>query len=287
MIFLQKEKSMEDKDLEALEEQISARKQELATRNIVTDVKGEIDKQYDQEKKDIIDADLKKAEQVDASKFEIVNAGQGRELTKDNFIEESIVEAARKITDIKQAIDLASTAKALEKQTTVIKLVDEKTDELIKDAEAKKIKAETDKIKEEVGKVRAQAEKELEELSKAKKRLEAEVEELKAQDDKAKAFFESNKSVLKTIGIREKLSLSAMQVLMIPAASVFILFQIILLPFSLIGFAIEQIMNIVDAVCGKVAKGGLKIILSILVVITVLGLVFGIYWLITNNILGF
>lgn len=237
-----------------------------------------------QEEKDRIDAALKKAEQIDASKLEIVNAGQGKELTKDNFIEESIVEAARKTTDIKQAIDLASTAKALEKDTTVAKLVDEKTDELIKDAEAKKIKAETDKIKEEVGRVRAQAEKELEELSKAKKRLEAEVEELQAQDDKAKAYFEANKSVLKTIGIREKLSLSAMQVLMFPAGVVFTLFQIILLPFSLIGFAIEQIMNIIDAVCGKVAKGGLKIILSILVVITVLGLVFGIYWLVTSNI---
>lgn len=42
---------MKDKDLEALEVQISARKHELETRNIVTDVKGEIDKQYEQEKK--------------------------------------------------------------------------------------------------------------------------------------------------------------------------------------------------------------------------------------------
>jgi len=42
---------MENNDLLTLEEQISARKQELATKSIVTDVKGEIDKQYEQEKK--------------------------------------------------------------------------------------------------------------------------------------------------------------------------------------------------------------------------------------------
>ena len=42
---------MKDKDLEALEVQINNRKHELETRNIVTDVKGEIDKQYEQEKK--------------------------------------------------------------------------------------------------------------------------------------------------------------------------------------------------------------------------------------------
>lgn len=42
---------MKDKDLETLEVQISNRKHELETRNIVTDVKGEIDKQYEQEKK--------------------------------------------------------------------------------------------------------------------------------------------------------------------------------------------------------------------------------------------
>ena len=42
---------MNDKELISLEEQISARKQELATKSIITDVKGEIDKQYEQEKK--------------------------------------------------------------------------------------------------------------------------------------------------------------------------------------------------------------------------------------------
>lgn len=208
-------------------------------------------------------------------------------------INDLIDNKVKNTTDVKTAIDLLSTRTALKQDGTIGKLVEEKQQELKNDAEAKRIKAETDRIKEEVDKVKQEAEKEIAEYNrqidaykKEAEKLAAEVGKLQGQDDKAKQFFESNKSVLKCIGVREKLSLKAMQWLMIPAGIVYTIFQIILLPFSLLGFAMEAIMNIVDAVCGKISKAGLKIVLSIVVVLVVIGLAFGAYYLFANVING-
>lgn len=217
---------------------------------------------------------------VEPSKDLIVKEENKVEISNDNMVDDIILQTAKASKDVKSVIDLAATSRALQNEKTVEKIVSEKTEELQHDAEAKKIKAETDKIREEVDKVKQEMEKELAELEKQKKALEAEVARLKALDDKAKQYFESNKSILKCIGVREPLSLKAMQCLMIPASVIFAIFQVILLPFSLIGFSIESIMNIVEAVCGKIAKGGWKIALSIIVVALVLALVGGIYYLI-------
>lgn len=197
-------------------------------------------------------------------------------------VNDLIFKSAKSTDKVKDVIDLAATSKALEDDKTVGKIVDEKTKELITDAERKKVEAETEKIRQEAEKVRQQKEKEIAELEKVKRVLEGEVANLRAEDDKAVAFFEANKSVLKCIGVREKLSLKAMMWLMVPAAIVFTIFQIILLPFSLIGFAIESLTTIITAVCGKIAKGGWKIALSILVTVLIVGMLAGIYYLVIH-----
>ena len=68
----------------------------------------------------------------------------------------SIEEVSKIITDkvngtdnVKTAIDLLTTKTALQQEGVVEKLVDEKEQELVKDAETKKINAETEKIKKE------------------------------------------------------------------------------------------------------------------------------------------
>lgn len=202
----------------------------------------------------------------------------------NDTVNDIIIRNAKDSKDVKGVIDLAATSKALQNEKTVDKIVDEKTKELITDAEKKKIEAETEKIRQEAEKVKQEKEKEIAELEKIKNRLEGEVANLKAEDDKASAFFESNKSILKCIGVREKLSLKAMQWLMVPAGIVFTIFQIILLPFSLVGFAIESLMTIVGAVCGKIAKNGWKIAMSIIVSAIIVAMLFGIYYLVANGI---
>ena len=200
----------------------------------------------------------------------------------EDMIKKAIYSSAQNTTNVKNIIDLAATSKALENQDTVEKIVSEKTEELHRDAEAKKIKAETDKIREEVEKVKQEAEKEIAELEKVKSALEVEVKALKAEDDKATQYFNNHKSILRCVNIREKLSLKAMQAWMVPASIIYAIFQILLLPFSLVGFAAESIMNIIGAICGKVTKNGLKLVLSIIVGVVVVGLVIGIYYLVTH-----
>ena len=200
----------------------------------------------------------------------------------NDMVKQAIFNSAQDTKNVKDIIDLAATSKALENQDTVEKIVSEKTEELHRDAEAKKIKAETDKIREEVAKVKQEAEKEIAELEKEKQSLEVEVAALKAEDDKASQYFNNHKSILRCVNIREKLSLKAMQAWMVPASIIYAIFQIILLPFSLVGFAVEQITTIIGAICGKIAKNGLKIVLSIIVGIVIVGLVIGIYWAVTH-----
>ncbi|MEG1565305.1 MAG: hypothetical protein RR342_01005 [Bacilli bacterium] len=203
-------------------------------------------------------------------------------VTVDNTVNDIIIQNAKNSNNVKSVIDLAATSKALQNEKTVDKIVNEKTQELITDAEKKKIESETDKIRQEAEKVKKEQEKQIAELDKIKTKLEGEIANLKAEDNKAQAFFDSNKSILKCVGVREKLSLKAMQWLMVPAGIVFTIFQIILLPFSLVGFAIESLMNIVGAVCGKIAKSGWKIALSILTTVVIVALLFGCYYAFTH-----
>lgn len=207
------------------------------------------------------------------------------EIQKD-FVTEAIKSKAKETTDVKEAIDLATTQQAIAKGETVNKLIDEKTFELTSDAERKRIQAETEKINKEVEKVKAEKEKELAELEKSIAAKRAERDELEAQDKKAEAYFEAHRSILKCIGIREKLSMSAMKGWLKIASVVYFVFQIILLPLTIIGFTAEQIMNIVDAISNKVSKAGWKIAISVVSVIVIVALLFGAYyggsWAIAN-----
>lgn len=207
------------------------------------------------------------------------------EISKD-FLSETIKQKAKETTDVKEAIALAATQQAVAKEETVKKLIDEKTHELTFDAERNKIQSETEKINKEVEKVRAEKERELAELEKSIASKKAERDELEAQDKKAEAYFEAHKSILKCIGIREKLSICAMKGWLRIASVVYFIFQIILLPLTIIGFTVEQIMNIVDAISNKVTKAGWKIAISVVSVIIIVALLFGAYyggsWAIAN-----
>lgn len=220
---------------------------------------------------------------VDANLVKVENSEEiGIPAVDENIVTNIIVKTAQASNQVKDVIDLAATSKALEKKETVDKIVEEKTKELISDAEKKKIESETEKIRQEAEKVRKEEEKKIAELNKIKTTLEGEIDNLKTEDDKALAYFNANKSILRCVGVREKLSLKAMHFWMYPASFVYILFQIILFPFTLVGFAVEQLIGIVEAVCGKIAKGGWKIVVAIITAVIIVGLIAGIYYLVTH-----
>ena len=190
----------------------------------------------------------------------------------------SIEEVGKIITDkvsgtdnVKTAIDLLTTKTALQQEGVVEKLVDEKEQELVKDAETKKINAETEKLKKE-------KEKEIAEFDKVIYAKQKEIEQLKVEADKAHTFFDSNKDILKYIGIREKKSLKTMQVLMFPATLVFIFVQILIFPITLCGLVLETIIGILGGICGAIKNQALKIIITILVLLVIAGVSFCTYY---------
>ena len=180
--------------------------------------------------------------------------------------------------NVKTAIDLLATKTALEQGNTVEKLVEEKTAELKNDAEAKRVKAETDKINEEIEKVKAEKLKEIEEFDKVITIKQKEVERLKADSDKAQAFYDSNKEILSYIGIRNKKTLKVMQWLMIPATILFVIIQTLIFPITALGKTLEAIIEIVGGICNSIKNNALKIIISILVVLLIGTVVFLVYY---------
>lgn len=199
-----------------------------------------------------------------------------------NIIQSAIMNNAKSETNIKNIIDLAATGVALESESTTQKLVTEKTSELKADAEAKRIESETARVRAEVAKVREEAEKEIAQINKERDALQADVEKLQQLTNKSNAFFEANKSILRCIGVRDALSLTVMKTLLPIATAVFIAFQVLLLPLTLIGFMIESLTSIVGAICEGFNKNGLKILVAIISIILILALVVGVYWLVIN-----
>lgn len=191
-------------------------------------------------------------------------------LNKNENINSLLDKKVEQTSDVKSAIDILATKTALEQEETLNKVVNEKQEELRNDAEAKRIQAETERISKEVERVKQEKEKELAELDKTISSKQKEVEQLKADSDKAQAFFDSNKDILKYIGIREKKSIKTMQALMFPATIVFIIVQILLFPLTLIGLLLETIVNILGGICGAIKNNALKIIVAILVVVLLL-----------------
>lgn len=205
-----------------------------------------------------------------------------QKITHIDIVSDKIKQNAAETTDVKQVIDLASTQQAIANESTVKKLIDEKTEELVNDAVRKKIEAETDKIRKEVDKVRAEADKEIAELEKSIANKKAEYEELVAQDRKADAFFNAHKSVLRYIGVKEKLSVRAMQIWLVPASIVYFIVQVLLFPLTLCGVTIETLMIIIGNVCEKISKNGLKITIAIIMLIAICGIVGFTYYAITH-----
>ena len=196
----------------------------------------------------------------------------------DTKIHQLLDDKVKQTDNVKTAIDILATKTALEQSGTVEKLVNEKTEELRNDAEAKRVKSETDRINEEVKKVLAEKQRELEEYDKQIATKKKEVEQLKAESDKAQAFFDSNCEILKYIGIRNKKSLKVMQGLMFPATIIFCIVQFLLFPLTLGGVIIETFVNIVGGICEKIKNNALKIVISILVILLIVGLIFLVYF---------
>lgn len=191
----------------------------------------------------------------------------------------SMLDDKVKATDnVKEAINLLATKTALEQDGTVQKLVTEKTEELRNDAEAKRVEAETHRVEEETKKIVAEKQKQVEEYDKLITAKQKEVEQLKAESDKAQAFFDANSEILKYIGVRNKKSLGTMKVLMYPATLIFCIVQILLFPLTFSGVVLEAFVGILGGICGAIKNNALKIIISILVVILILGVVFLVYF---------
>lgn len=193
-------------------------------------------------------------------------------------VDSLIHKKAKESTNVKDVIDLYATETALHQEQTLDKVVTEKEEELRLNAEAKRIQAETEKAEKEVQKILQEKEKQLAELDKVISAKQKEIEELKVESDKASTFFESNKDILKYIGVREKKSQRTMQALMFPATIVFIIVQILLFPLTFCGLLLETVVNIVGGVCGSIKNNALKIMLSIIVIALVVGVGFCAYY---------
>ena len=199
-------------------------------------------------------------------------------INKSNSITDNVIDAQTKNPmTVKEAIDLEATKTALKQKENVQMIVDTKGQELFQDAQTKLTEAETKRIESEKQKELAYHQKEIETLEKQAKQLEAE-------NDKAKQFFDNHKAILKCIGIREKLGLKAMQWWLVPASVIYGIFQILLLPVTICGFLIEQVINILSAICEKMKNSAIKIIISILVIVFVTAVVVGCYWLIAHYV---
>lgn len=180
--------------------------------------------------------------------------------------------------NVKTAIDILATKTALEQEGTVQKLVEEKTAELKNDAEAKRVKAETDRVNEEIEKVKAEKLKEIEEFDKIITGKQKEVEKLKADSDKAQAFFDSNKEILSYVGVRNKKSLTTMQWLMIPATILFVIVQILLFPVTFVGKTLEALIEIIGGICNAIKSNAVRIVVTISVLLLIGVVVFLTYF---------
>nr|DAK85911.1 MAG TPA: vesicle-associated membrane protein 2 [Caudoviricetes sp.] len=189
----------------------------------------------------------------------------------------SVIEQnARSTSNVKETIDLLSTKKALEQDGTVDTLVAEKTAELKNDAEAKRVQAETARIQQEVEKVKQEGEKEIAELTKVKNKLQAEVEQMAKEADKAEAYFEANKDILKCAGITTKKTLPVMKAWLWVASLVFIIIQIIKLPITIVGSLVEGVINIIGDVCGAVKNNAIRVTVSVFVIAVLIAAFVGI-----------
>lgn len=185
---------------------------------------------------------------------------------------------------LKEAIDLEATKTALEQEENVKMIVQTKGQELLNDAQAKRVEAETARIKKEEEKIQQERQKEIANYQKEIDVLKKQADQLKAESDKAQQFFDNHKSILKCIGVREKLGLKAMQWWLVPASVIYGIFQILLLPVTICGFLVEQVINILSAICDKLKNSAVRIIISILVVLFVATVVVGCYWLIAHYV---
>ena len=192
---------------------------------------------------------------------------------KISAVDDLLKNKINKTENVKEMIDLEATKTALKLDDTAEKIVLEKKEELINEAEAKRLVAEQERILQEKNKEIVEKERQCAEYDKLIQLKEKEVEALNKDIDKANAYFSQNKEILKYVGIKNKKSLSVMKFWIYPASFIFAIVQILMLPLTICGVLLENILSIVGSVCGEIKNNALKIILSIVVVAIVIAVV--------------
>lgn len=203
------------------------------------------------------------------------NLTKQKEEVKD--IDNLLATQLHQTNDVDTAVDICTSRQALKNIDNTVQLVKEKEEEFLNKAQAKRIKAEVEKIHEETEKLKVEKERMLAEYDQRIAEKEKEIEALNKDADKAQAFFDANKEILKCINIRSKKSLGALYGFMIPASIVFVLVQIVLLPLSILGLLIEGVLGIVGAICGEIKNNAIKIVLAVIVITLITALLIIVY----------
>lgn len=175
---------------------------------------------------------------------------------ENQMVQSALLKAGTQATTLKDAIDIGVTGKALQKDGVIEILTDKKEQELKEDAEAKRLKSETDRLREEANRT-----------DKEKDKIDKEIE-------KAKAYYNAHKSVLKYSFVKEPMSIPYMRVGAIMGTIITFLF----LPLIMAGALIELIVDIIGSVTGTITKNSLKLIVGFLVVLFIVAVGVGCYF---------
>jgi len=170
--------------------------------------------------------------------------------------------------NFENVIDNLSSLAVLSNKEEAEKIAHKKAEEIGHKTDAKVISAEAEK---------AEAERKL---------IQAEAEKLEGSTNKARAFYNANKSVLRIIGIREELGFKTMNILYIIALPLYLLAAVLIsFPISIAKFFVELVIDIIGDISKKISSNFLKVAAGIISIGISGGIIFGLYLLVANLIL--
>ena len=170
--------------------------------------------------------------------------------------------------NFENVIDNISSIAVLSNKEEAEKIAFKKAEEIGHKTDAKVISAVADKTEAE------------------RKLIQAEAGKLEENANKARAFFNANKSVLRIIGIREELGFKTMNILYCLALPLYLLAAVLIsFPISIAKFFVELVIDILGDVSKKISSNFLKVAAGILSLGISGGIIFGLYLLIVNLII--
>ena len=184
--------------------------------------------------------------------------------TETAIVQDALSNAATQATTLKEVIDIGVTSKALQKDGVVETLTGKKEKELNEDADARVAKAETERIEKE------------------KERTEAEKHKIIEETEKAKAYFNAHKEVLKYGFCKEAMTIPYMRVMAVIGTVLMYIIKAIGLPIFIVGKIVEMIIDIVGDIGGKITSNAVKIIVSVFVALLLIAVVIGCCFLFTH-----